>query len=127
MADTRKTPPLRRTPDPGAGPEQTRDGNASGSAAATRLRDGIDRGGAGDKVGFSDPAAAPLGTDDEAAGFGPTPAQVAEARRHEIRAPAAPAKETPADLQRPALGRFRLVALVGVLLIAMLLVAWASL
>ncbi|WP_018389583.1 hypothetical protein [Ancylobacter sp. FA202] len=33
-----------------------------------RLRRAIDEGRTGDKVPFSDPAAAPLGTDDEAAG-----------------------------------------------------------
>lgn len=33
-----------------------------------RLRHDIDQGRAGDKVPFADPAAAPLGTDDEAAG-----------------------------------------------------------
>lgn len=38
-----------------------------------QIRDAIDRGKAGDKVNVSDPAAAPLGTDAEAAGFSPTP------------------------------------------------------
>ncbi|WP_395014857.1 hypothetical protein [Dongia sp.] len=33
-----------------------------------QLREAIDRGATGDKVDFPDPAAAPLGTDDEAAG-----------------------------------------------------------
>jgi hypothetical protein len=33
---------------------------------ASRLRDDIDRGRTGDKVAWPDPAAAPLGTDDEA-------------------------------------------------------------
>lgn len=37
-------------------------------ARANGLRDEIDRGRMGDKVPASDPAAAPLGTDDEAAG-----------------------------------------------------------
>lgn len=36
------------------------------------LRRRIDNGELGDKVSFPDPAAAPLGTDDEAAGFPPT-------------------------------------------------------
>jgi len=34
---------------------------------ADRIRKDVDRGRAGDKVDFPDPAAAPLGTDDEAA------------------------------------------------------------
>ena len=41
---------------------------APDAAAPARLRDRIDRGVTGDKVAFSDPAAAPLGTDAEAAG-----------------------------------------------------------
>ncbi|MDP0926968.1 hypothetical protein Q0601_07285 [Paracoccus onubensis] len=49
-----------------------------------RLRQDIDRGRAKDKVDFPDPAAAPLGTDDEASGFPPTAEQVRHARRSEI-------------------------------------------
>ncbi len=48
------------------------------------LRHRIDHGRSGDKKGFPDPAAAPLGTDDEAAGTTPTPAQVAHAWEHEV-------------------------------------------
>ncbi|MFD1913096.1 hypothetical protein [Halodurantibacterium flavum] len=51
-----------------------------------RLRHEIDNG-AGDKVAFSDPAAAPLGTDDEAAGTPPDPAQIARARAAETARP----------------------------------------
>ncbi|MDQ7264157.1 hypothetical protein NM680_20445, partial [Paracoccus sp. PS-1] len=43
-------------------PEESRGANPS------RLRAEIDAGRTGDKLGFPDPAAAPLGTDDEAAG-----------------------------------------------------------
>jgi hypothetical protein len=43
---------------------------------AQQLRHAIDSGRTGDKVAFPDPAAAPLGTDDEAAGTPPTPEQV---------------------------------------------------
>lgn len=39
---------------------------------ADQLRSAIDREGQGDKVDFPDPAAAPLGTDAEAAGNPPT-------------------------------------------------------
>jgi len=42
--------------------------------AAERLRNDIDAGRTGDKVPYPDPAAAPLGTDDEAAGTRPPPA-----------------------------------------------------
>jgi hypothetical protein len=44
----------------------------------------IDRGRGGDKVDSIDPAVAPLGTDDEAAGTPPTAAQVKLAYNHEV-------------------------------------------
>jgi hypothetical protein len=54
-------------------------------ATSAQLRDDIDSGRTGDKVPALDPAAAPLGTDEEAAGT-PTPAQaVAMNRRAERR------------------------------------------
>lgn len=43
------------------------------SMAAQRLRDSTDKGLTGDKIPAADPAAAPLGTDDEAAGTRPPP------------------------------------------------------
>lgn len=46
-----------------------------------QLRRRIDSGDTGEKVGFPDPAAAPLGTDDEAAGTPPTEAQREKAWR----------------------------------------------
>jgi hypothetical protein len=51
---------------------------------ADRLRYDIDRGRGGDKVNVSDLAAAPLGTDDEAGGAPPTPAQIRQAYASEI-------------------------------------------
>jgi hypothetical protein len=51
------------------------------------LRARIDRGGASDKVDFSDPAASPLGTDDEAAGTPPKPTDIAVAAHHELGRP----------------------------------------
>jgi hypothetical protein len=48
------------------------------------LRRTTDEGGAGDKVRFPDPAAAPLGADDEAAGRPATPDRVALAAGHEV-------------------------------------------
>ncbi|NDU99782.1 hypothetical protein [Pseudoroseicyclus tamaricis] len=68
----------------------------------SQLRDDIDRGGAGDKVAFEDPSAAPLGTDDEAAGTPPTKAQVDAAARAEThRAEPARTVKGPDDLQSP--------------------------
>ncbi|WP_306117856.1 MULTISPECIES: hypothetical protein [unclassified Roseitalea] len=52
---------------------------------ADRLRHDIDTGRTGDKVSYPDPAAAPLGTDAEAAGAPPTPSQVDMAHRAETR------------------------------------------
>ena len=49
-----------------------------------RLRHDIDRGRGGDKVDNIDPAAAPLGTDDEAAGKPPTSAEIKLAYKHEV-------------------------------------------
>ena len=49
-----------------------------------RLRADIDSGLTGDKIPANDPAAAPLGTDDEAAGASPTLDEIKEARRREI-------------------------------------------
>ncbi|MDR6954872.1 hypothetical protein J2X65_004248 [Ancylobacter sp. 3268] len=54
-------------------------------ATSDQLRTEIDRGRAGDKVPFRDPAAAPLGTDDEAAGL-PTMDTVDRARDQETSA-----------------------------------------
>lgn len=50
---------------------------------AAELRRAIDDGRSGDKVAHPDPAAAPLGTDDEAAGAAPGPERVAMAMAHE--------------------------------------------
>ena len=50
---------------------------------ADRLRKDIDRGRTGDKVGYPDPAAAPLGTDAEAGGHPPTDEELRMVRRAE--------------------------------------------
>lgn len=52
------------------------------------LRRRIDHGELGDKVNFPDPAAAPLGTDDEAAGHPPTAYERALADEQDRAAPA---------------------------------------
>jgi hypothetical protein len=48
-----------------------------------RLRAEIDSGRTGDKVPVADPAAAPLGTDEEAAGTPTVPEAIAQARQRE--------------------------------------------
>lgn len=95
----------------------------SGPAEASRLRDEIDRGGAGDKVAFSDPAAAPLGTDDEAAGAPPTYRQARAAREQEgARSAGEGSKGTPAGLNA-GINRWTGVAIV-LATVAILAVAW---
>jgi hypothetical protein len=62
-----------------------------------RLRKDIDRGRSGDKVGVVDPAAAPLGTDEEAAGT-PVPAEaVAQAHHQEVLTSAATSRRSRRD------------------------------
>jgi hypothetical protein len=64
---------------------------AKTTPTSAQLRHGIASGQAGDKVSNIDPAAAPLGTDDEAGGNPPTQQQLAQAAAHELRkAPKAP-------------------------------------
>jgi hypothetical protein len=62
-----------------------------------RLRHDISRGRAGDKVDFPDPAAAPLGTDDEAAGTPPSPESIQLAYDLEIGRPVSSAREEQRD------------------------------
>jgi hypothetical protein len=58
-----------------------------GGASAERLRGDIDAGRTGDKVSWPDPAAAPLGTDEEAAGTPLHATMVETARAHETSRP----------------------------------------
>jgi hypothetical protein len=62
--------------------EPRADAQNSGSTMA-QLRNDIDRGLTGEKVDWPDPAAAPLGTDDEAAGQPADPLTIHETRRRE--------------------------------------------
>src|SRR5215470_8989461 len=57
------------------------------TSTISQLRDDIDAGRTGDKVDWPDPAAVPLGTDEEAAGTPPDPSAVETARRIEISRP----------------------------------------
>ena len=59
-----------------------------------QLRADIDSGRTGDKVSAPDPAMAPLGTDDEAAGTPPSPAAIALTRRLENSRPSQPEPRT---------------------------------
>jgi hypothetical protein len=53
------------------------------TSTISQLRDDIDAGRTGDKIDWPDPAAVPLGTDEEAAGTPPDPWAVETARRLE--------------------------------------------
>jgi hypothetical protein len=52
-------------------------------STSAQLRRDIDSRRTGDKAPGLDPAAAPLGTDEEAGGFSPSPKEIEEARRLE--------------------------------------------
>ncbi|EAQ01138.1 hypothetical protein OB2597_14309 [Pseudooceanicola batsensis HTCC2597] len=96
------------------------------NATADRLRDEIDRGGTGDKVAFSDPAAAPLGTDDEAAGHPPSPEQVRRAMRHEApRDEASDDKQTPHELLTVGQRMLKSVTVIAALAVGVVLVILA--
>lgn len=106
-------PPTDRTDRPG-GPPPNPD----------MLRRDIDRGAAADKVDYPDPAAAPLGTDAEAAGMPVTPAEAhvaaSDQRRHEERG----GRETQ---NVSATDKGRLLLPVGLLVLVILLALWALL
>lgn len=95
-------------------PDADRGAPANGPAAMNRLRDHIDRGGSADKVAAIDPAAAPLGTDAEAAGTPPTPDEVAMAREAEAhRASPARNPRKPASQSHVAMGSRGRLAMVA--------------
>src|SRR5690606_17348177 len=64
-------------------PPPLRTSQSEPPARSEELRKDIDTGRTGDKVPFRDPAAAPLGADDEAAGHPPSPGEVELARAQE--------------------------------------------
>ncbi|HLU91561.1 MAG TPA: hypothetical protein VKZ46_03150 [Pedomonas sp.] len=70
----------QRAPEPP--PADVRPGSTS-----AQLKHDINSGLTGDKVNYFDPAAAPLGTDEEAGGSPPTPEEVHQARMAERSAP----------------------------------------
>lgn len=86
------------------------------------LKKDIDQGLTGDKVSYPDPAASPLGTDDEAAGTPNSHQQVAMARSIE-RAQGAQAGQRAPDFgnDKRGLGRASIVIIAGVVAIGLLL------
>lgn len=71
------------------------------AATADQLRADIDAGRTGDKTQGSDPAAAPLGTDEEAAGVATPPEALARARRLEANPGLQPAGSTAGSIIAP--------------------------
>lgn len=106
------TPP---TPEPDLSPGPTPD-----DLTADALRHSLDRGRGGDKVDFIDPAAAPLGTDDEAGGHPPTREQIRMAAASEL-------GPRPSEVEReartiPHLANGGRVGIVPILLVAAVIV-----
>lgn len=118
-------------PAPDATRDSTRDstrGQSPDDMTADALRHSLDRGRGGDKTDFSDPAAAPLGTDDEAAGFPPTAEQVRMAAASELGPrpdEVAQKRRTPGALVNGGLGRWPwpLVLLAVAALVIVLMIA----
>jgi cobalamin biosynthesis Mg chelatase CobN len=95
------------------------------SPTTDRLRKDIDRGRAGDKIGFPDPSAAPLGTDAEAGGTAPGPGARRTAHEQEVGredGPTAAVGPRPVSMEpRRAGGSGRWIAIAVVLLVAVLM------
>lgn len=77
-----------------------------------RFRADISRGRTGEKVNFPDPAAAPLGTDDEAAGHAPTSHEREMEDRHRPQ-PNPP----PESSQGPVVFYFGIAAVIAIVII----------
>jgi hypothetical protein len=88
---------------------------------ADQLRHEIDRGETRDKVAYPDPAAAPLGTDDEAAGTPPSAEAVEMVRREEIE-PGRKGASDPSSLRGRAI-YLMLAAIFGAAIIAAAILA----
>lgn len=83
-----------------------------------QLKHDIDTGRTGEKIGHPDPAASPLGTDDEAAGHPPSPEAIAHARAQEVRHGPRPSGEQPVKKSR---AKFWLWSVAAVLVLAFLM------
>ena len=89
----------------------------------TQLRRDITSGATGDKVPVIDPAATPLGTDDEAAGAPPSPEMIAAVRRHERETAPRRSPLDPTDPGRDSRPAWQFAAAVA-LLAAVGVLAW---
>lgn len=89
----------------------------------SRLRHDIDSGKTGDKIPVEDPAAAPLGTDEEAAGTPVPPEAVAQAHKYETSGP----KSTGLGQPAPAGVAMRALAFAGAAVVAAVVLIGAAL
>ena len=93
-------------------------------ANPTLLKRDIDTGATGDKVNYPDPAASPLGTDDEAAGTPVTQTQLDMARQTErVQGRQAGPRDADFGAAPSRSGRATIVLLAGIAAIVLLLVA----
>ena len=100
---------------------------ADGQSTTAQLKDDINRGRTGDKVNLFDPASAPLGTDDEAAGTPASPTAVTAARVAERRTTKAGVVPTPNSGSSLGAGVAAWVGIVGLLVAAGFLIGWMML
>jgi hypothetical protein len=111
-------------------PEKDVNDMAGKKATTEQLRDDIDRGRTGEKVNVSDPAAAPLGTDEEAAGTPLDGAVVAEVRDRELAKapPGRPGYEAdPSNSRHPVRRRLAPMIAIIVALVALAALIWSLL
>lgn len=94
----------------------------SGGDTAAQLRQDITDGRTGDKVAAPDPAAVPLGVDEEAAGTPPDAHQIREARAREARSAAAAPTSAAIDT-KPSEKRGKYMVLATIALVAVGLLA----
>ena len=104
---------------------ESKDAPRRGTATVAQLRDDIDSGRTRDKVPASDPAAAPLGTDNEAAGTPPPAELVQRARTAEATARGEPAGTATAASGRQPVGDRGMIPPVVIAFIAIALAAAA--
>ena len=89
------------------------------TSTTDQLRDRIDKGLTGEKVSMPDPAAAPLGTDAEAAGAPPAPRERALDASH--------APEIRDEVRAPRPGLLLYLSLVGIVVLGFAIVAFMAL
>ena len=124
--DRRRDDPMVTAADPAHGDPVRRDPlPPEAPPTSDQLRADIDSGRTHDKVAHSDPAAAPLGSDAEAAGAPPTPDEVSTARRHET-SRAVPEQGSASRIGTPTGGRSgsRIIWLVVAAIVAAIVLAF---